>query len=266
VQLSDTAPLVTSSRERGIGTVVCNRPPANAMTPDFVDAIVAEIVALGADPEIRVVVIRSALQRIFMAGADLGAMNTGLEQGSRADSVGVLSRKLIAVERLEKPIIAALSGHALGGGCELALCCDYRIMVDDGRATIGLTETSLGLIPGAGGTQRLPRLIGKGAALKMIIESTRAKAPQALQLGLVDIIATPEEFDAAVQAKAEQLATLATRAVGLAKRAVLEGLDTTVAEGLAIESRAFAETQTTEDIREGVGAFLEKRKANFTGR
>jgi enoyl-CoA hydratase/carnithine racemase len=266
VQVSDAAPLVTSSRERGIGTVVCNRPPANAMTPDFVDAIVAEIAALGADPEIRVVVIRSALERIFMAGADLGAMNTGLEQGSRGDSVGVLSRKLIAVERLEKPIIAALSGHALGGGCELALCCDYRIMVDDGRATIGLTETSLGLIPGAGGTQRLPRLIGKGAALKMIIESTRAKAPQALQLGLVDIVATPEEFDGAVREWADKLAGKSPVLMKLGKDAIFRSLDMPLEDALDFLRSQLTIAFSTEDIQEGVKAFFEKRDPQWTGR
>jgi enoyl-CoA hydratase/carnithine racemase len=260
-------PTVTVERAGAVATVLMNRPPANAMTPDFVGAICDAVSELGADDEVRVIVLRSALERIFMAGADMGNMAARVsttESGSR--QVGVLSRRISAIERVPKPTIAAIRGHALGGGCEIALCCDYRLMVDDGRATVGLTETSLGLLPGAGGTQRLPRLIGRGHALRMIIEGSRLKAPQALAVGLVDAALAPEEFDAAVAAKAEQLAGLATRAVGLAKLALLEGLDMTLDEGLARESSAFAEVLGTEDIKEGVTAFLEKRPASFRGR
>ncbi len=266
--LTGTDYTVGIRRVAAVGTVTMDRAPANAMTPEFVDAVCSAVEELGGDPEVRAIVITSALERIWMAGADLGAMaGRAGEAQSRGDSqVGALSRRIAAVERIEKPTIAAMRGHALGGGCELALCCDYRFLVDDGRASIGLTETTLGLLPGAGGTQRLPRLIGKGAALRMIIEGTRAKAPQALALGLVDHTPAPEDFDGAVQAKAEELARMATRAVGLAKRAVLQGLDTTLDEGLDIESAAFAEVLTTADIAEGVGAFLEKRPPNFTGR
>jgi enoyl-CoA hydratase len=258
---------VSVERDGGVATVVMNRPPANAMTPDFVGAICDAVAELGADADVRVIVLRSALERFFMAGADLGNMAARVgstDAGSR--QVGVLSRRISVVERVPKPTIAAINGHALGGGCEIALCCDYRLMVDDGRATIGLTETALGLLPGAGGTQRLPRLVGRGAALKMIIEGRRLKAPEALAIGLVDAAVAPDDLDAAVAAKAAQLAGLATRAVGLAKLALLEGLDTTLDEGLALESKAFAEVLDTEDIKEGVGAFLEKRTPSFRGR
>lgn len=262
------APLVTVTRDAGVGTVTMNRPPANAIMPAFIEEVVTAVEALAADPEVRVIVIASALERIWMAGADLGAMNSrvGDAQGGGDAGVGALSRRISAVERVEKPTVAAMRGHALGGGCELALCCDYRILVDDGRASIGLTETTLGLIPGAGGTQRLPRLIGRGAALRMIIEGTRATAPQALALGLVDLAPSPGDFDEAVQARTAHLATLATRAVGLAKRALQRGLETTLDEGLAIESAAFAEVLGTADVVEGVGAFIEKRKPTFQGR
>lgn len=254
-------------RDGGVATVVMKRPPANAMTPEFVGAICDAVAELGDDDSVRVIVLRSALERFFMAGADLGNMAARVastDAGSR--QVGVLSRRIAVIERVPKPAIAMISGHALGGGCEIALSCDYRYMVDDGHATIGLTETTLGLLPGAGGTQRLPRLVGRGPALKMIIEGRRLKAPEALSIGLVDAALAPEELEDAVAEKARELAVLATRAVGLAKRAVLDGLDSNLEEGLAIESRAFAEVLDTEDVREGVGAFLEKRKPSFKGR
>jgi enoyl-CoA hydratase len=254
-------------REGGVATVVMSRPPANAMTPEFVGEICDRVADLGVDESVRVIVLRSGLERFFMAGADLGNMAarvSATDAGARR--VGELSRRITAIERVPKPTIAAIGGHALGGGCEIALCCDYRYMVDDGHATIGLTETSLGLLPGAGGTQRLPRLVGRGPALKMIIEGRRLRAPEALAIGLVDAALAPAQLDAAVAGKAEQLAGMATRAVGLAKLAMIDGLDTTLDEGLGIESRAFAEVLDTEDVREGVGAFLEKRRPSYRGR
>ena len=221
---------------------------------------------LAADEAVRVVVIGSDQERFFSAGADLGVMRSRVSGDPSGRRVGELSRRIAEVARIPKPVVAAMRGHALGGGCELALCCDYRILVDDGHSTIGLTETSLGLIPGAGGTQRLPRLIGRGPALRMIIEGRRVKAPEALALGLVDGTPSVGDFDAAVAALAERLSRLATRAVGLAKLAVADGLDVCLAEGLAIESRNLAAVLDTEDVREGVGAFLEKREARFSGR
>lgn len=257
---------VEVTRSGGVATVVMERPPANAMTPEFVGAVVDAVVGLGNDPEVRCIVLRSALERIWMAGADLGAMAGGLAGSAGAGEVGLLARRLLAVERVEKPVVAAITGHALGGGCELALCCDYRVMVDDGRASIGLTETSLGLLPGAGGTQRLPRLVGRGRGLRMIVEATRVKAPEALEIGLVDLIAGSDGYEAALGELAERLAAMATRAVGLAKRAVVLGLEGSVEEGLGVEAAAFAEVLATEDVREGVGAFLEKRPPRFSGR
>src|SRR4029077_5579082 len=143
-----------------------------------------------------------AIERYFMAGADLKMMGDRQPDGDAAwKSAENLAFRFSVVERVPKPVIAAIQGHALGGGCELALCADYRYMIDDGRSTIGLTETTLGLIPGAGGPQRLPRLVGKGRGLQMIIEGTRLRAPDALQIGLVDAAIAPAEFAAAVRAK-----------------------------------------------------------------
>jgi enoyl-CoA hydratase/carnithine racemase len=251
-------------RDGAVAVVRMNRPKANAMSPDFVTAIADAVEALGEDRSVRCIVLASAIERFFMAGADIGMMaGGGMEIGS-GDGPTFLERFSVP-ERVPKPVIAAISGHALGGGCELALCCDYRYMVDDGRSTIGLTETSLGILPGAGGTQRLPRLVGRARGLQMILEATRLRAPEALAIGLVDASIPPDAFEAAVMDRARSLASLATRALGCAKRAVIEGLDRPIADGLRAEMRAFLEVFQTADAAEGLQAFLQKRPAEFKG-
>jgi enoyl-CoA hydratase len=261
MSMSDQPPMVSIERDGGVAVVRMNRPKANAISPDFVNAIADAVEALGEDSSVRCIVLASAIERFFMAGADIGMMAGG---GMSLDGPGFLERFSLP-ERVAKPVIAAISGHALGGGCELALCCDYRLMVDDGRSTIGLTETSLGILPGAGGTQRLPRLVGRGRGLQMILEASRLRAPEALAIGLVDAAVPPEGFEAAVLEKARSLASMATRALGLAKRAVLEGLDRPLEEGLRAEMRAFLEAFSTADAAEGMQAFLGKRPAEFRG-
>jgi enoyl-CoA hydratase len=255
--------MVSIERDGAVAVVRMNRPKANAMSPDFVSAIADAVEALGEDASVRCIVLASAIERFFMAGADIGMMAGG-GMGIDGDGPTFLER-FSAPERVLKPVIAAISGHALGGGCELALCCDYRYMIDDGRSTIGLTETSLGILPGAGGTQRLPRLVGRGRGLQMILEASRLKAPEALAIGLVDAAVPAETFEAAVMDRARSLASMATRALGLAKRAVLEGLDRPVDEGLRAEMRAFLEVFQTADAAEGLQAFLGKRPAEFRG-
>ncbi len=193
--------LITVRRDGGIATVVMNRPPVNAIAPDLLEQFDAAINDLGADSSVRVIVVTSAIPRYFMAGADIKMMASRRPQGGEDAQ---RYSPFAIVERTPKPVIAAINGHALGGGCELALCCDYRLMLDDGRSTIGLTETSLGIIPGAGGTQRLPRLVGRARGLQMIFEGRRLTAPDALQIGLVDASLSPDDFETAVQAKARR--------------------------------------------------------------
>jgi enoyl-CoA hydratase len=254
--------LISVTREGGIATVVMNRGPVNAIAPDLLSEFDAAMAELGTDAEVRVIVVASAIPRYFMAGADIKMMASATPEGG-ADALRTSPFSI--VERTPKPVIAAINGHALGGGCELALCCDYRFMIDDGRSTIGLTETSLGIIPGAGGTQRLPRLVGRARGLQMILEGRRLTAPDALQIGLVDAAIAPEEFEAAVQAKATALSSMATRALAHAKRAVLEGLEMPLSDGLRLERELFFDVVTTADAAEGLAAFIEKRPANFTG-
>jgi len=245
-----------------------NRPPVNAIAPDMLRAMADTVTALGDDSDVRVIVVRSALPRYFMAGADLTLLAQGGMAGDGdpmtgwAEFVGHFS----AVERTPKPVVAAIEGHALGGGCEMALCCDYRIMVDDGHSLIGQSETSLGLIPGAGGTQRLPRLVGYNRALHMILEATRLLAPDAQAMGLVDATATPDGFEAALGELTGRLATMATHSLGLAKRAIQTGYDAGLEAGLIAERTAFFEAIATADAAEGLAAFFGKRPAVFGGR
>jgi enoyl-CoA hydratase len=255
--------LVSVSREGGIATVSMYRPPVNAIAPDLLEQFDAAIAELGADSEVRVIVVASAIPRYFMAGADIKMMASARPSGGED---AMRNSPFSIVERTPKPVIAAINGHALGGGCELALCCDYRLMLDDGRSTIGLTETSLGIIPGAGGTQRLPRLVGRARGLQMIFEGRRLVAGDALQIGLVDAALSPDDFETAVRAKATALAGMATHALGHAKRAVLEGLEMPLGDGLRLERELFFDVVTTPDAAEGLAAFIEKRPANFSGR
>jgi len=255
--------VVEVQRDGGIATLRLNRAPVNAIAPDLLREFDAAMTELGADESVRVIVVTSALPRYFMAGADIKIMAAATPQGGEN---ALRTSPFAIVERTPKPVIAAISGHALGGGCELALCCDYRLMIDDGRSTIGLTETSLGLIPGAGGTQRLPRLVGPARALQMIFEGRRVTAPEALQIGLVDAAVQPDDFEAAVHAKATVLAAMATGALARAKRAVLEGLDMPLTDGLRLERELFFDAVKTGDAAEGLAAFIEKRPPKFTGK
>ena len=254
--------LISVTRDGGVATVTMNRPPVNAIAPDLVEQFDAAITELGADPGVRAIVVTSAIPRYFMAGADIKMMASRTPRGGEE---ALRTSPFAIVESIQKPVVAAVNGHALGGGCELALCCDYRFMLDDGRSTIGLTETTLGIIPGAGGTQRLPRLVGRARGLQMIFEGTRLKAPEALRIGLVDAALPAGEFEAAVAEKAQTLAKMATRALANAKRAVLEGFEIDLAAGLRLERELFFASAATPDAAEGMRAFVEKRPANFTG-
>jgi enoyl-CoA hydratase len=171
-----------------------------------------------------------------------------------------------AIEQCPKPVIAAINGHALGGGSELTLCCDFRIMVEDGRSRIGQTESALGIIPGAGGTQRLPRLIGKARALRFIIDSTRLSAKEAEAVGWVDQAVAPEDFAAAVDERAAKLARSATFAIAMIKDAVRRGYDLPLDEALEIEARNFARAALSDDAAIGILSFLSKQEPDFTGR
>jgi len=234
------------------------------------DELGAAFTELGNDPEVRVVVLASEYEKYFSVGADLTQLGT-IDRSSpdAAEQIAAFMKRANehynTIERCPKPVIAAINGHAQGGGSELALCCDYRIMVEDGRSRIGQTESSLGIIPGAGGTQRLPRLIGKAKALRYMIESTRLSAHEAAAVGWVDIAVAPIDFQATVDGLAAKLAKSATFAIAMIKDAVRQGFDLPLDEALDIERHNFARAALSTDAAIGIMSFLSKQEPEFTG-
>ena len=218
---------------------------------------------LAADPSLRVLIVTGAGPKAFIAGADISEF-----EGLSADEATRLAREgqrvLDTLESLPVPTIAAINGFALGGGCELALACTFRIAADSAR--LGLPETSLGLIPGFGGTQRLARAVGQQRALELMLTGRQVSAEEAVGMGLVLRAVPAAQLMEDVQALAAHLATRAPLALRYAREAVAEGADRPLADALGLEARLFGLAASTADMREGVRAFLEKRQATFTGR
>lgn len=257
--------ILLEREEGGIAVLTINRPKAmNALNGKTVGEIEAALAEVEADPQVRALVITGAGDKAFVAGADINEINA---LPSPAAGVAMASRGQAAffkVERLSKPVIAAVNGFALGGGCELALACDIRLAADTAR--LGLPEINLGILPGYGGSQRLPRLIGKGAAKLMIYTGDMVSADEALRLGLVDRVVPAADLAAAARALARQLAAKAPVALAMAKRAVDQGLEVDLDRGCHVEAVHFGILCSTEDRVEGTQAFLEKRKPVFKGR
>jgi len=235
----------------------------NALDRATLAALGDRLAALATDTALRVLVITGAGPKAFVAGADISEF-----EGLSPDEATRLARQGQAVlDRLESlpvPTIAAINGYALGGGCELALACTFRLVADTAR--IGLPETSLGLIPGFGGTQRLARAVGRQQALELILTGRQVGAEEAVRLGLALRAVPAVHLMEEALALAAQLASRAPLALRYAREAVADGLDRPLADGLALEARLFGLAAATADMREGVRAFLEKRQATFTGR
>ena len=262
--------LVEIRRDGPVVRVVMRRKGNNAIAEDLMEDLAAAFTIVGEDAETRVIVLASEYEKYFSVGADLGILGSIDRQSpDAADQIAAFMKRMnahfSAIESCPKPVIAAINGHALGGGSELTLCCDFRIMVEDGRSKIGQTESALGIIPGAGATQRLPRLIGKARALRYLIESTRLSAKEAEAVGWVDQAVAPEDFAAAVDAKAAKLATAATFAIAMIKDAVRRGYDLPLDEALEIEARNFARSALSDDAAIGILSFLSKQEPEFTG-
>jgi enoyl-CoA hydratase len=235
----------------------------NALNRATLSELQAALQTLADDRVLRVLIVTGAGPKAFVAGADIAEFE-GLTPDDATRYARLGQAVLDRLELLPVPSIAAINGYALGGGCELALACTFRLMADTAR--IGLPETSLGLIPGFGGTQRLARAVGRQQALELILTGRQIAADEAVRLGLaLRAVPSAELLDDA-KAFAAQLATRAPLALRYAREAIGDGLDRPLADGLALEARLFGLAAATDDMREGVRAFLEKRQASFTGR
>ena len=255
---------VLVERSGRIGKVTINRPAKlNALSVQTVVELIAAFTQMKEDDEAGVVILTGAGEKSFAAGADIAEL-LKLEPLGGKEFAARGQRLTNLMENLGKPVIAAINGFALGGGCELALACTVRIAVD--RARIGLPEINLGTMPGYGGTQRLARLIPRGIAMELVTTGRILSAQEALALGLVNKVASPEEFPKAVDEMARLFLKKPAFSLKACIEAVNHGTEMSFEDGLRLEASLFAMTCGTEDMKEGMNAFLEKREAEFRGR
>jgi enoyl-CoA hydratase/carnithine racemase len=248
-------------REDAIAVITLNRPPANAISEALIAELNAALNAVRSDDTVRAVVLTGSGDRIFCGGADLGSALSGDDVEAFIRFGNSVMRK---IERFPKPIVAAINGHAMGGGCEIAMACHLRLLKDTAR--MGQTESNLGIIPGYGGTQRLPRLIGRTKALEFLLLGTQIPAAECLALGLVNRLCKEGETLNEAKALARQLARRAPLAMAAIIRAVDEGLEAPMARSIDVEIDAFMPTLRSEDAAEGIQAFFGKREPEFKGR
>jgi enoyl-CoA hydratase/carnithine racemase len=254
---------VTFSADAGIGTITLDKPPANSYDLEYVQELGEAVQAAAADDEVKVVILRSASEKFFSAGADVKAFQAGPHERNMA-MIETSHRTLSSIARIPKIFIAEINGHALGGGLEIPLACDLRF-AGDAEYRLGTPEATLGLLPGNGGTQRLPRLIGKSRALDLMITGRTVTPHEAHELGIVDRLFPAAEVRAKTLEYAQTLAAGATKAIGNIKLAVHEGVDDGLERGLERERELVEELFRSVDGREGLAAFAEKRQPTFTG-
>ncbi|MEC2072036.1 enoyl-CoA hydratase [Alkalihalophilus marmarensis] len=255
--------VLLEKNEEGVALLTLNRPnAANALSVDMLKQFHAHLDELAFDEKVRVVVITGAGEKVFCAGADLKE-RAGMNPTEVKRTVTLIRTLMDKVEALPQPTIAAMNGGAFGGGLELALSCDIRIAKTG--ALYGLTETALAIIPGAGGTQRLPRLIGIGKAKELIYSAARIDADEAKQIGLVERVEEAHTLLRSAYELAGKMASNGPIALRQAKRAIQAGMQVDLATGLEIEKLAYEQTIPTKDRLEGLQAFKEKRKPNYRG-
>jgi enoyl-CoA hydratase len=252
------------SNRGAVRTITVNRPDKlNALNRDTLNELTLAFAQAAQDDGVRAVVLTGAGEKAFVAGADIAEMHGYTPMQAQGFS-RTGQRLMSSIERLGKPVIARIQGFALGGGMELAMACHLRVASE--KAKFGQPEINLGLIPGFGGTQRLLRLAGRGAALELCLTGAPINAQRAYELGIVTRVVAAEALDDTVSALADQLAAAAPLAAAGILDAVLQGGETGIDQGLEFETQGFALAFSTEDMREGTMAFLEKRKAEFRGR
>lgn len=251
-------------REQGVAVLTVNRPDRlNALNRATIDALDQCFTDAAADSETRAVIVTGSGSRSFVAGADIEEVSSftpleGREWGLRGQAM------LLRIERMEKPVIAAINGYALGGGLELAMACHIRIAST--RAKLGQPELQLGIVPGWGGTQRLPRLVGQGRALEMLLTGDPVGAEQARQMGLVNRVVEPDQLLDTARELALKILRNGPLAVALTLQTVYRGCEMPLGDALAWEASQYALSCSTEDVQEGTRAFLEKRSPQFRGR
>ncbi|MEE8620192.1 MAG: enoyl-CoA hydratase-related protein [Dehalococcoidia bacterium] len=248
-------------QEENVGIITLNRPPANPINLAVLNELDEVLTKWEQDKAVRAIIITGAGERGFSAGFDL--KTAGTPDGEKAMSRG--QEVFGHIEKYAKPLIAAINGFALGGGCELAMSCHFRTMLDSEKVVIGQPEIDRGIIPGWGGTQRLPRLVGKTKALEMLLLGTRINAPEALSIGLITKVSQPGQLINDAKELANVLAKKAPVAVQIILDAVTRGLEATTDQGVRIELEGSQRVSKTKDAMEGAIAFIEKRDPVFTG-
>jgi enoyl-CoA hydratase len=258
--------LVNYTTDSGVAIIEFNDPPANTYTYEMMRDLDDAILEARLDEEVHVVVIRGAGDKFFCAGANIKMLNSATSQFRYFFSLHG-NETLMRLENTAKLVIAAINGHAVGGGLEIALACDIRI-AKRGPGMLGLPEINLGLLPGMGGTQRLPRVIGKGKAMELLTTGRTISVDEAQQIGLVNHVFEEENFFEKVMEYARQFVApaKASKAVGLIKRAVQTGLELPQAEALALERELLQQLFESEDAEEGLKAYSQKRPGQFKGR
>jgi enoyl-CoA hydratase len=255
---------LTLERDGEVAVVTISRPHVlNALNPATIDELAVVFTGLQQDAATRAIVVTGTGDKAFVAGADIGEL-VAVSPAQARDLARRGQEVFNLVERLGKPVIAAINGFALGGGCELAMACTLRIAAE--TAQLGQPEVNLGLIPGYGGTQRLARLVGKGAALDLLLSGRRVTAAEALRIGLVNRVVLAGDLMGEAKRWAAELAGKAPVAIRCILEAVNRGLEGSLDQGQALEAALFALATSTADMREGTRAFLEKRPPRFTGR
>lgn len=242
-----------------VATVTINKPPVNSVNLATILEIEKAFDDLAENKDARAIILTGSGEKSFSAGFDVSDAGNAARAGEEGQRVWT------RIFRYTKPVIAAVNGFAFGGGCELAMACHFRLMVDTPKAKIGLTELNLGIIPGWAGTQRMTILLGRTKTLELILFSKRLSAPEAFEIGLVDKVCTPENLMSEARAMAEVLATRPPLAVASVLKAVSTGVDFTFDEGLKVELEGTKRVSTSKDAVEGFTAFFEKRDPVFTG-
>lgn len=259
-----TDSVVSFSTKNGVGRIVFNRPKANAYDLAFHLQFIAAIEAADTDASVRVVILESALEKFFCVGADIKAFASNSTEDNK-EMVAAAQAALAKIEASSKLFIACIAGHCLGGGLEIAMACDLRFAAE-GSYKLGLPEARLGLLPGNGGSQRLPRIVGPSHALMLLASGESILPEEALRIGLVNRLFKADEFAAAIETFAQSIAESAPLAVAACKRAVWGGSTLELQDALKLEAQLLESLYESEDAKEGFNAFVEKRTPIYRGK